>query len=266
MKCLPNIKITNEEKQYLLNQNRFNYGTESLIFDAPSLFGENRLAKIWDVDVCKEKTIQNKFEKLKRLYHIDTLKEINDIQIIASISCEGEIIGYLMNKSPYREIDFFPTSRTEMLNYLWLARQKLKQFEQLGILYGDISSSNILFFKNDVCFCDLDNVAYQELDMDIVPVCLGEFMRKYEFSSTMKVNEKAISYMYNLFTIKELCFLDENRLVEEYLESEQIPRELLPLAYKEIRRQMRHIAPSYEGYYFIDYVKDKYKEKLKLYK
>ena len=268
MKCLPNIKITNEEKQNLLNQNNFNYGEDSLIFEAPSLFGENRLAKIWDMDAffCKEKTIQNKFEKLKRLYQIDALKDINDIQITASISCEEEIIGYLMNKSPYREIDYFPTTHTEMLNYLWLARQKLKQFEQMGILYGDISSSNILFFKNDVCFCDLDNVAYQELDMDIVPVCLGEFMRKYEFSSTRKVNKKAISYMYNLFTIKQLCFLDENRLVEEYLESEQIPRELLPLAYKEIRKQMRHVTPLYEGYYFIDYVKEKYKEKLKRYK
>lgn len=266
MNCLPNIKITNKEKQYLLNQKKFNHGTESFIFEVPSLFGENRLAKIWDVDVCKGETIQNKFEKLKRLYHIDTLKEINDIQIIASISCEGEIIGYLMNKSSYRKIDYFPTTHTEMLNYLWLARQKLKQFEQLEILYGDISSSNILFLKNDVCFCDLDNVAYQELDMDIVPVCLGEFMRKFEFSSTMKVNEKDISYMYNLFTIKGLCFLDENRLVEEYLESEQIPRELLPLAYKEIRKQMRHVTSLYEGHYFIDYVKDKYKEKLKLYK
>ena len=265
VKSLPNIKITKKEKQYLLSQNEFNYGSESLIFEVPSLFGENKLAKIWDIDAfsCKEKAIQNKFEKLKRLYHIDILKEINAIQILASISCEGEIIGYLMNKSSYREIDYFPTTHTEMLNYLWLARQKLKQFEQIGILYGDISSSNILFFQNDVCFCDLDNVAYQELDMDIVPLCLREFMGKYEFSSIMKVNEKAISYMYNLFTLKKLCFLDENRLVEEYLESEQIPRELRPLAYKEIKKQMCHVTPFYEGYYFIDYVKDKYKEKIK---
>lgn len=166
-----------------------------------------------------------------------------------------------MNKSAYREIDNVPMTRTELLHYLLLARQKLCQLEELEIIYGDISGSNILVFQNDVCFCDLDNVAYQGFDMDIMSNSLKEFTCNYG-----RIDQKAVSYMYNIFTIRQLCFLDENRLVEEYLETEQIPRELLPTPYRQIKEQMRVVTPQYEGHYLMDYVKEKYKQKVNSYR
>lgn len=262
MRVLPNVKITKKQLLSIYDHNCFNYGSEAVLYEIPSLFGSHTLAKIWSSFYCSKDVIQNKFEKLKKLYQLETLKEMNDIQILSTISCGEEIVGYLMNKSAYREIGYHPITRTELLYYLILARQKLKQFEQMGILYGDVSNGNILVYQNDVCFCDLDNVAYQELEIDNMSESLEEFMWNYGAYHYISLDENAVSYMYNLFTLRELCFLEENRLVEEYLETEQIPRELSPGPYKRIREQMRVITPSYEGHYFIDYVKDKYKQKI----
>lgn len=258
MKRLPNIEITQEQLIAMFEHEIFNGGTESIIYDIPSIFGNQTLAKVWRPNF--HNMIPNKFEKLKRLYQIDQLKEINDIQILTSISYDGKIIGYGMSKSNYQKINSKAITRTEILYYLVKARQKLKQFEELGILYGDISNSNILIARGDVCFCDLDNVAYQELEMDITQTILDFFVRDYG-----KIDEKAVSYLYNIFTLKNLCHFDTNAKVEEYLETEQIPRELLPGPYRYIKEQMRTVTPFYEGYYLIDYVKEKYKQKVNSY-
>lgn len=257
MKCLPNIELTKDQLSDMFGHEAFNGGTESIIYDIPSIFGTNTLAKIWRPNF--HDLMPNKFEKIKRLYQIDQLKELNAIRILNSISYDGTVIGYGMNKSNYKKIDSNVT-RIELLHYLMLARQKLEQFEQLGILYGDISNSNVLISNGDVCFCDLDNVAYQELKMDIHQNILDYFLNDYG-----KMDEKAVSYMYNIFTLKSLCHLDTNAKVEEYLEMEQIPRELLPRPYLKIKEEMRMVTPFYEGHYFIDYVKDKYKQKVNSY-
>lgn len=250
MRNLPNITITKEQFQYIKATTLFDYGSESVLYKIPSIFGTKTVAKIFFG--LNDTVIQNKFEKLKRLYQIETLPKINEVQILASISCNKKVIGYLMNCSSFQEIAKVPRKRSETLQYLILARQKLKQLEQLGILYGDISSSNLLVGENNVCFCDLDNVAYQNFSMDNYTNVLIEFIKNYGC-----FNEKAISYMFNILTIKELCFIEENRLVEEYLETEQIPRELASRPYRYIRNQMRFITPQYEGFYFIDHVKKK---------
>lgn len=256
MRVLPNIDIKTDQSNYMwFEQNTFNRGIESNLYVIPSIFGEGTVAKIWKIRT--QSIIQNKFEKIKRLYQIDMLKEINDIKILASISCNGKIIGYLMNQSNFRQINQVPQTRIETLKYLILARQKLQQFLDLGILYGDITSDNILVFKNNVCFCDLDNVAYQGFEMDIRRMYLDLFLNNYG-----KMDEKAVSYMYNCFTMKNLCHLDTNVELEEYLQSNQIPRELLLGPYRYIKEQMQIITPAYEGLYFIDYIKDKYKQKI----
>lgn len=256
MKCLPNIEITKEQLKYVKQQISFDSGAESLLYELPSIFGSRTVAKIWKNG--RQEVIQNKFKKIERLYQIEELKKINDIRILKSISCNGEIIGYLTNRVFYQSMAKVSITRIEILKYLLLARQKLQQFLDLGILYGDISDKNILVSKNAVCFCDLDNVAYQELEMDINPRILDYFLSDYG-----KLDEKAISYMYNIFTIKELCSLKEDFKVERYFDTIRIPRELSPVSYEYIKEQMQNVTPRYTGLYFIDYVKDRYKEKVK---
>ncbi len=255
MKCLPNIEITKEQLKYGREQISFDSGAESILYELPSIFGSGTVAKIWKNG--RQEVIQNKFEKIKRLYQIEELRKINDITILKSISCNGDIIGYLTNRVFYHPMAKGNFTRIEKLKYLLLARQKLQQFLDLGILYGDISNKNILVSKNDVCFCDLDNVAYQELKMDIEPLILDYFLSDYG-----KLDEKAISYMYNIFTIKILCSLKENQDVEQYFKTEKVPHELLLGAYYSIRYQMMHVKPWYEEHYFIDYIKNKYKKRV----
>lgn len=251
MKRLPNIDLTKEQIIYLKIQSIWNFGAESFLYQNPSIFGEKTVAKIFES--AEESTIQNKFEKIKRLYQLEELKKINEIQILSSISCQGKIIGYLMNKSSYSEVNCYPMTRKQQLTHLLLARKKIHQLEQLDIIYGDISASNIMVGENDVCFCDLDNVAYQELPMDLQPKKLVEFVSQYG-----KMDKKAVSYMFNIYTLKQLCFLDGNRKIEEYLEMPQIPREIIPQFYTTIKNQMRMITPNYGGGYFVDYIKPKY--------
>lgn len=251
MKRLPNIDLTEKEICYLEKQPIKDYGAESRLYEIPAIFGQNTVAKMFAF--LGEEVIQNKFEKIKRLYQLEELTRINEIQILKSISYRGKLVGYLMNKSVYLTADCYRMTRKQQLEYLMLARQKLFQLEKLDILYGDISASNIMIGKNDICFCDLDNVAYQELPMDVQPGILEEFVSQYG-----KMDSKAVSYMFNFYTLKQLCFLDGNKEVEEYLEIPQIPREIIPQYYLAIKNQMRIITQTYEGRYFVDYIKPKY--------
>lgn len=258
MRILPNIEITKEQLNYIKSKDIFNYGSESYLYIVPSIFGFGTVAKIWLKQ--EEQVIYNKFEKIKRLYQIEILKEINAIQILKSISCEGRIVGYTMNKSSYQEINQVPMTGIEVLQKLLLTRQKLQQFLNLEILYGDISSSNILVSENDICFCDLDNVSYQELKMDTNSKFLNDFITKYGI-----FDEKAISYMHNLLTIKELCLFSDEYQVQRYLRGGEVPTGLSLTDYRYICAQMLEVTPSYEGYYLIDFIEPKYKQKIMIF-
>lgn len=213
------------------------------------------VAKIWNSH--SKALIANKFEKIKRLYQLDLLEKINDVRILKSVSYQGQIIGYLMNLTHFREFNTVLRTRSETLYYLSLVRSQLRNFEKLGIIYGDLSDANIMVSNREICFCDLDNVAYQEFGIDLMPTLLDEFIACYG-----KLDEKAMSYMHNIFTIKELCYLEDYREVEAYIESRRIPREISPHAYRLICEQMLTITPYYEGHYIIDYAKEKYKQRL----
>lgn len=252
MRTLPNIEITEEQLYYMYGQDDFSYGSESTIYEIPSIFGSGTLAKIFD---SSKTVIENKFEKIKRLYQLEELEKINDIKILSSISCKGEIIGYLMNKSAYTEMGIDPVPRIEQLKQLAMARQKLEQFLQLGIIYGDVNASNILVGKNDVCLCDLDNVAYQGFGMDLLSDSADIFIWNYR-----KIDEKLISYMHNLLTINELNSFVNDWQTEGYINSSEIPQEFMPDSFSEIRKQMRMITPQYQGLYFVDFIKEEYKK------
>lgn len=252
MRNLENVELTKEQYHYM-KRRVYDYGTEATLYSEPSIFGMGTVAKIFN---DSDKTIiQNKFLKIHQLYQLEDLEKINDIHILKSISYQRKIIGYLMNRTHYRDISFV-SDQTQILYYLLKGRQKLKQMQELGILYGDISISNLMVYGNDVCFCDLDNVSYQGFKMDMVSEFLEEFICNYG-----EVDEKLHSYMYNLLTIRMLCSLDETSLVKDYFEEEQIPEELLPRYYLYIRKQMQFVTPKYDDIYFIDYVKEKVKQK-----
>ncbi len=249
MKSLPNIELTEEQYHYMIRR-KFDYGSESILYSEPSIFGSNTVAKIYNTK--NEQIIQNKHEKLKGMYQLEKLKEINDIQILKSISYQRKIIGSLYSRTCYRDFNQISMKKSEILQVLIQIRYKLQQLESMDILYGDISGSNVMIYQNQICFCDLDNVAYQDYPMDLMVEQLIEFITNYG-----KFDAKAVSYMFNFFALKKLCFFEENKQVEEYLELMSIPREFKPKPYLYITEQMRIVTPYYKGYYLTDYVKQK---------
>ncbi len=251
MKKLPNIKLTAKQFLSLYDAPSFDYGGESNIYQIPELFGEDTLAKIWTCDIPPY-VIDNKFQKIKLLYQNEQLEQINDVKILASISYGKNIVGYTMTRSYFRSLDFICTSREDQLRILIQIKEKLKQFETLGILYGDVSAGNILVGSQDVCFCDLDNVAYQGYDMDYYSASLQQFIDCYG-----KINFDIVSYAFNYLVLRQLCSLDTNEKVTDYLKTEQIPEEIEAESYQKIKKQMNN-ACSYEGLYLTDYIKPEY--------
>ena len=253
MRVLPNIELNLAQMCFLSDQHPYRRGKESILYQLP-FFEENTLAKIWESDILEDSEMENKCKKVNALYQLEILEEMNHLKILKSISFQKKVIGYLISRFDGISLEQVSATRKEKLDILIKVRKRLQQFQKLGIIYGDIKSSNILVGTDDICICDLDNIWIQGLDMDVYPNALDEFISNYG-----KLDEKAMSYMFNLLTLKELCSLEENRLVEEYLESEQIPREFEPRTYLTIRDQMCIVTPEYEGLYLTDYVKPKYK-------
>ena len=256
MRVLPNIELTEEQYDYMIGWYSYDSGAESNLYKIPKLFGVETITKIWN-DETPVMILENKFKKIKELYQIQELEQINDIRIVSSVSYKGRVIGYVMNYSSDIPLYDVCVSRWEKMAILMRVHKKLKRFEELGIIYSDVSCANILVGNhNEVTLCDLDNVALPKLNlkMDCYRDEVKEFINNYG-----QFDEKVTSYTFNLLTISQLYFLEEYELVKEYLESEQIPEEFEPSAYCAIRDQMRIVTPEYEGLYLTDYVKPKYK-------
>ena len=264
MRVLPNIELTEEQYDYICKYNYFGEGAESDIYK----ISKKNIAKIWSSGAYLE--IENKFQKIKALYQIEELEQINDIKIISSISYNGEIIGYQMTFSrgiPYYKLSKYRNvSRKEKLEIFMRTRQKIKQFADLGIIYCDIHEGNILIGRHRVTFCDLDNVAIPKLGLEIdARTKLNDiFLREYG-----KFDEKISSFVLNMFTLQELCFLNlvnyrrVFKKLKTFSKMNAVPIEFEPERYYAILEQMSNITPEYEGLYLTDYVKPTYKSLIK---
>ena len=80
------------------------------------------------------------------------------------------------------------------------SKRILEYYSSLGIIYGDVNPRNILFDRNtgEIQFCDMDNIQFGSLPMDVVPFNL----QVYE--SQRKIDHTAHPFMHNIMTLRAM--------------------------------------------------------------
>lgn len=127
---------------------------------------------------------------------------MNDVKILSSLSYEGRLVGYDMTYDE-NAVDLLTVELPilEKVFYWIMAQQKLEYFHELGIVFGDVKSNNILINpkKKSLSFCDLDNIQMGNYPMD----CCSDYLISFADDDGF-VPEEVDRYMYNLMLLSEL--------------------------------------------------------------
>ena len=192
---IPNKNITEKEFKQIYNYQRISYGGEAVICESDDPY---TLYKIFNHYGKPKKMSTNKLKKIELLYG---LKPKNSIEPISTISLNDVIIGYEMTTDfgleTYKTYELSPE---ELKYFLTETKRILEYYSSLGIIYGDVEPRNILFDREtgEIKFCDMDNIAFGSLPMDILP-----FHLEY-YGSQRKIDYTVHPYMHNLMTMKAL--------------------------------------------------------------
>lgn len=246
-KRLLNLQLTRQEYDILKSKKIAKYrGKEGFVICnrkkgiARKLFGE------------ETSNLDNKLRKLEKLYQLNDFE--NDIQIIRTISCEGKLCGYDMTTNEKLKHLGEGVSKKELIWYLDLIPQKLKQFHELGIVYGDTTDSNILINpeKHTVSFCDLDNMQVGEYAIDLFPTVLRPFCNE-----ALLVDRKIDAYMYNLLLLNQLdSYYDGYQEILRQLENGYQPNYLEKRATPILQKMVNASSVNYyDGTYLNGYIK-----------
>lgn len=226
----------------------WNYGSEGVIYRIPD-GKRNILMKIFFDHYNRKpfpiETMQNKKRK------IDVLKNItlpNRVQVEGRIFLQDKFIGYLLGEAMnFHDFSLNTFTTFQKLEFLKRLRNQLTRFHELGIIYGDLKSDNVLAHYSNYklgCLCDLDNAQIGNLPIDIKSDYVDEFLYQYG-----EVDAMLDWYAFNLFTLETIYGLDKTSCTA-YEETRSYMDQ-----YKgscEALRKMQHITPQYEGSLLID--------------
>lgn len=184
---LHNIELKELEVAHLKG-NEYDYGAESKIYKT------NR-GTVYKIFSDMPKDIQeNKFQKVKLLFerNIDFM-----IDILSTISCNGEFIGYEM---PFIKDCFWQVNlnETEKIQYLKQLKQFLLKLEDNDITYADIKDDNIFIENHKLKLGDIDNTSIDNYKMDLIPAVLDRIYHDGIFEADCH------SLMHNNFTVYTL--------------------------------------------------------------
>lgn len=198
MKSMPNVKISRQDFERLITQNRYGSGGEGVICTTPS---PHTLYKIF---VEYETSIpvimsDNKRKKIQELYH----RHIeHSTQPLSTISLDGELIGYEMT-GDQDDISLLSIHlpRRKKIEVLKRSSEILQYFASQGITYGDVKANNILVNRktNQVKFCDMDNIKLDDYPIDL----LNDYVDSI-IESESDINPSVDAYMHNLMTLQLL--------------------------------------------------------------
>ena len=210
----------------------FNKGYESIIYE-----DHGYLLKIFKTD--NKAILKNKFKKLEILDKLRT----NDVLPTALISVDNTIKGYLFRNENYYNLSYFDKKK-DKLNYLKMIREKLDNLHENNIIFGDISTENILTNGTDIKFCDLDNSKIGKYNFDVLNTLEKNYL-KY-----LDADEYLDNYMYNMFVISYVC-----KVHMPYCED---------FIYKAYKKGLPHLYDTnYNGEILEAMIKLKDKEKIK---
>lgn len=191
------------------------------------------------------KTIENKRKK------IEILKDMilpNRVQIEGRVFLDNEFIGYILGEAMnFQDFSFNTFTTFQKLEFLKRLRKQLERFHELGIIYGDLKSDNVLsHYKNHKlgCLCDLDNTQVHNLPIDIKSDYVDEFLYQYG-----EVDEMLDWYVLNLLTLEAIYGLDKSTYIA-YQETRKFMDHYR--GNSEALKSMQHITPHYEGTLLID--------------
>lgn len=239
------INIQRKDLKTLYDQYFWTNGGEGDIYKIP-VGKKYILMKIFydpihDCPFWPRPVLQNKKNK------IDFLKKLalpNKIQVMASLSLEYEFIGYIMNEAEaFQNFSYNTFSNYQKIEFLKRMKNQLKKFHQLGIIYGDVKTDNVLSHIHNYklgCFCDLDNMNVGPFQIDVMSEHTKHFLSKYGC-----LDEKLDWYFFNVMTLESLFFPNKNTyVIERFIKEYQGESETL--------QEMQQITPQYRGNLLID--------------
>lgn len=254
MEKLYNIELTKEEYQGMLYS--YYFSTEAYVTREGAYarkifktnFGQSNCSKD-EIEEIRE----NKFCKINTLFSFGK-KFNNAFRPLSTYSYQGKFVGYRGRWFSYPDMQYEILDREDKIYYLKKIKEKLEQFHELGIVYGDIKDNNILlcYSLRDIILLDIDNMQVGSYSIDL----LGKFAQNF-ISHYGNVDEKLDSYMMNLLTLEQLfessgwydevlACLEVGFLPEEFREGHRLYKS------KRLAREMSFVTSSYSGEYFID--------------
>ncbi len=210
---IPNKKITKKQFHDIITWQKLFTGGEATICETDTPFSVYKLFSKVSKPIAMP---ENKVKKIQRLYDMQPLHSTTPL---ATISLNDVIVGYEMTSDidlTRAKIEFLPIE--EKKYFLEKTKQILEYFTSLGIVYGDLEPRNILFDRNTgrIEFCDMDNVALDDLPMDLLPNNVREY------SAYRPIDERIHPYMHNLMALKSFgldTYWASKSDVKEYFKS-----------------------------------------------
>lgn len=250
MKRLPNIKLTDQELDLLIEDNRFDFGSEAIICK------NNNPHSLYKIFVFPgsdqpEQMSYNKFKKINYYYHNDIK---GTVKPLSTLENNGILIGY--------ELDFDEEETSlldccieedEKLFYLQQSKELLEYYATKDITYGDVTPDNLLINHRTkkVRFCDIDNTRVGAYPIDIMGNVLTEYC-----CERGTFDAKADAYMHNLMTLERLYFHNlAYRQITHQLRDSNVASNLNEEA-KRIVESMCY-PKNFQGEYLISHIKQK---------
>ncbi len=191
---IPNKPITRDEFYRLVDYQKLSFGGEATICEADTPYSVYKFFYHCSTPVAMP---ENKVKKISRLYD---MKVDHSVQPLCTISLDDIIVGYEMTSDiDLSKADIYFLPPEEKLYFLNKTKEILEYFSSLGIIYGDVAARNILFDRNTgrIEFCDMDNIALDELPMDLLPSYV------IDYNTSRPIDRNLHPYMHNLMTMKE---------------------------------------------------------------
>lgn len=190
---IPNKAITRDQFYTILDYQKLFDGGEATICESDTPFSVYKLFSHCSKPIAMP---PNKVKKISRLYD----EQVDySVKPLYTISLEDIIVGYEMTSDinlTKAQIEFLPFE--EKKYFLTKTKEILEYFSSLGIIYGDVEPRNILFDRNTgrIEFCDMDNIAWDELPMDLLP------NHVVDYNAARPIDKNLHPYMHNLMTLR----------------------------------------------------------------
>lgn len=248
MKRLPNIALSDDELDFIIKHNVFDYGGEAIVCrnDNPhtlyKLFTHPETSDVF-------RMCENKLQKIIWLYK----HQLDGLVIpTATISNRGTLIGYEM---PFDQDDesLLNTLLTEeeKIHYLHETAKILKSLPAYDVIYGDVKDDNILINTKTKTakFCDIDNMKIGEYPIDIMGYGLHEY-----FDARQVIDPNADAFMHNLLLLEQLKY---NNLSHKEILTRLQTRPIMPEFPEAVEQILTTlISPeTFQGEYAIEYIK-----------